>query len=131
MLAMLATVTAVVSALLDNVTTVLLVVPVTLVITEELEVNPYPFLFFADLRVEHRRHGDADRRSAEHHDRHGQAGLSFNDFVGNLTPVIVVILVSTLLSDPPDVGPPPPDRRGDGARSWSSTSGRPSPTTGS
>ncbi|EXI89601.1 MAG: Inner membrane protein YbiR [Candidatus Accumulibacter sp. BA-94] len=44
-LAMLAVVTAVVSALLDNVTTVLLVVPVTLIITEALKVNPYPFLF--------------------------------------------------------------------------------------
>src|SRR5690242_18774521 len=37
--------TAVVSALLDNVTTVLLIVPVTLVITSELDVPPYPFLF--------------------------------------------------------------------------------------
>jgi Na+/H+ antiporter NhaD/arsenite permease-like protein len=42
---MLAVVTAVVSAFLDNVTTVLLAVPVTLVITEALKVNPYPFLF--------------------------------------------------------------------------------------
>src|SRR5947208_16740448 len=37
--------TAVVSALLDNVTTVLLVVPVTLAIAKELDVPPYPFLF--------------------------------------------------------------------------------------
>src|SRR5262245_19032479 len=37
--------TAAVSALLDNVTTVLLVVPVTLAITRELDVPPYPFLF--------------------------------------------------------------------------------------
>ena len=37
--------TAVLSALLDNVTTVLLVVPVTLAITQQLEVPPYPFLF--------------------------------------------------------------------------------------
>ena len=44
-LAMLAVVTAVASAFLDNVTTVLLMVPVTLVITEQLKVNPYPFLF--------------------------------------------------------------------------------------
>src|SRR6266849_6673198 len=36
--------TAVVSAFLDNVTTVLLIVPVTLAITKELEVPPYPFL---------------------------------------------------------------------------------------
>ena len=44
-LAMLSIVTAAASALLDNVTTVLLVVPVTLVISEALRINPYPFLF--------------------------------------------------------------------------------------
>src|ERR1041385_5269498 len=44
-LLMLQLTTAVVSALLDNVTTVLLIVPVTLVIASELEVPPYPFLF--------------------------------------------------------------------------------------
>ena len=44
-LIMLSIVTALFSALLDNVTTVLLIAPVTLLITEELKVNPYPFLF--------------------------------------------------------------------------------------
>ena len=44
-LLLLGLVTALTSSLLDNVTTVLLIVPVTLVITEELEVPPYPFLF--------------------------------------------------------------------------------------
>ena len=43
-LVMLSLVTAVFSALLDNVTTVLLIAPVTLLITDELEVSPYPFL---------------------------------------------------------------------------------------
>src|SRR6476646_61910 len=43
-LAMLSIVTAVISAFLDNVTTVLLIVPVTLVITEALNVRPYPYL---------------------------------------------------------------------------------------
>ncbi len=40
----LATLTAVCSALLDNVTTVLLTVPVTISITRQLEVSPLPFL---------------------------------------------------------------------------------------
>ncbi len=44
-LALLMLVTAVLSAFLDNVTTVLLIVPVTLVVTDELHVEPYPFLF--------------------------------------------------------------------------------------
>src|SRR5260370_38864366 len=45
MLAMLSVVTAVVSAFLDNVTTVLLIAPVTLAITRQLEIPAYPFLF--------------------------------------------------------------------------------------
>ena len=69
-LAMLAVVTAVMSAFLDNVTTVLLVVPVTLVITEQLKVDPYPFLFSTDPGFQHWRHGNADRRSAQHPYRH-------------------------------------------------------------
>src|SRR5438067_7048710 len=44
-LAMLSLVTAVVSAFLDNVTTVLLIAPVTLAIARRLEAPPYPFLF--------------------------------------------------------------------------------------
>src|SRR5271169_5595238 len=37
--------TALLSGVLNNVSTVLLIVPVTLAITEELEVSPFPFLF--------------------------------------------------------------------------------------
>jgi Na+/H+ antiporter NhaD/arsenite permease-like protein len=44
-LAVLALATAAFSALLDNVTTVLLVVPVTLAVTAQLEVPAFPFLF--------------------------------------------------------------------------------------
>src|SRR5262249_57317009 len=44
-LLLLAVVTALLSALLDNVTTVLLIAPVTLVICRELNVTAYPFLF--------------------------------------------------------------------------------------
>ncbi len=44
LLAMLAIVTAVLSAMLDNVTTVLLMAPVTLAITKRLGLNPVPYL---------------------------------------------------------------------------------------
>ena len=44
LLIVLAAVTAVFSALLDNVTTVLLVAPVTFQITRKLKINPYPYL---------------------------------------------------------------------------------------
>ncbi len=95
-LAMLAVVTAVVSALLDNVTTVLLVVPVTLVITEALKVNPYPFLFSqilaSNIGGTATLVGDPPNILIG-----GQVGLSFNDFVINLAPVIVVILAVHVL----------------------------------
>lgn len=45
LLAVLAAITAVFSALLDNVTTVLLIVPITLLLTEQLKLKAYPFLF--------------------------------------------------------------------------------------
>lgn len=96
-LAMLAAVTAVVSALLDNVTTVLLVVPVTLVVTEELKVNPYPFLFSQILASNIG--GTATLIGDPPNILIGTlVGLSFNDFVINLAPVIVVVLLVHLAS---------------------------------
>ena len=44
LLVVLAFITAIFSAVLDNVTTVLLIVPVTLQITRKLDLNPYPYL---------------------------------------------------------------------------------------
>lgn len=95
-LLMLASITALFSALLDNVTTVLLTVPVTLLITEELKVKPYPYLFatiFAsNIGGTATLIGDPPNimiGSAAH--------LSFNDFLVNLAPVIALIFVATLL----------------------------------
>src|SRR3954469_25815714 len=90
-LALLAIVTAVFSALLDNVTTVLLVAPVTLVICRELKVTPYPFLFteiFASNIG-----GTATLIGDPPNILIGSAvGLSFMDFVDALAPVCVVVL---------------------------------------
>ena len=44
LLALLSAITAGASALLDNVTTVLLIVPVTITLTDKLNINPLPFL---------------------------------------------------------------------------------------
>ena len=96
-LAMLAVVTAVMSAFLDNVTTVLLVVPVTLVITEQLKVNPYPYLFSQILASNIG--GTATLIGDPPNILIGtQVGLSFNEFVINLTPVIVVVLIVHVIS---------------------------------
>jgi Na+/H+ antiporter NhaD/arsenite permease-like protein len=95
-LVMLQVVTAVFSAFLDNVTTVLLVVPVALVITEELKVKPWPFLiamiFASNIGGTATLIGDPPNILI------GSAtGLTFNDFLFNLTPVIVVIQAMTIL----------------------------------
>ena len=68
LLVLLILVTAVASPVLDNVTTVLLVAPVTLrCVPARAAGRAVPDL--AGVRVEHRRHGHADRRPAEHHHR--------------------------------------------------------------
>ena len=95
-LALLTLVTALVSALLDNVTTVLLIAPVTLVITEQLRVPPYPFLFTEILASNIG--GTATLIGDPPNIIIGSAaGLSFNDFVVNLTPVIVIVLAAQIL----------------------------------
>ncbi|MGZ3286968.1 MAG: SLC13 family permease [Xanthobacteraceae bacterium] len=89
--------TAVVSALLDNVTTVLLVVPVTLAITNELDVPPYPFLF-AEVFASNIG-GTATLIGDPPNILIGSlVGLDFNAFLIHLAPVIVVIMaVQTLM----------------------------------
>src|SRR5947207_5467251 len=96
-LAMLSVVTAILSAFLDNVTTVLLIAPVTLEIARYLEAPPYPFLFaevFAsNIGGTATLIGDPPNiiiGSAAH--------LSFNDFVVNLTPVIIAVMAAQLVA---------------------------------
>ena len=93
---MMSIVTAVFSALLDNVTTVLLTVPVTLLITEELKVKPYPYLF-AQIFASNIG-GTATLIGDPPNIMIGSAvGLTFNDFAVNLAPVVVVVLAVTMV----------------------------------
>ena len=95
-LLMLSIVTAVLSALLDNVTTVLLIAPITLLITEELRVNPYPYLF-AEIMASNIG-GTATLIGDPPNIMIGSAvHLSFNDFLVNLAPITPVILAATLV----------------------------------
>ena len=96
-LAVLALVTAFFSAFLDNVTTVLLIVPVTFQITRSLKINPFPYLileiFASNIGGTATLIGDPPNILI------GSAlGLSFTDFVLNLAPVVVlVMLILTLI----------------------------------
>ena len=94
-LVVLGCVTALFSAFLDNVTTVLLIVPVSLQIASKLEVNPYPYLliniFASNIGGTATLIGDPPNILI------GSAlGLSFMDFLVNLALVIVIILIALL-----------------------------------
>ena len=94
-LLMLSVVTAVFSALLDNVTTVLLVAPVTLLICHELDLSPYPFLF-AEIFASNIG-GTATLIGDPPNIMIGSAvRLTFNDFVLNLAPIVPLILLVTM-----------------------------------
>lgn len=95
-LVMLSIVTAVLSAFLDNVTTVLLVAPVTLLIADELKINPYPLLF-AEINASNTG-GTATLIGDPPNIMIGSAtSLTFNDFVIHLTPVALVAFSATLI----------------------------------
>jgi len=90
-----AVITMVASALLDNVTTVLLLAPVTFVITETLEVNPIPFMipmiFASNIGGTATIIGDATTimvGSATH--------FSFVEFSQNMIPVAVIAIITVL-----------------------------------
>ncbi|HEB76754.1 MAG TPA: hypothetical protein ENJ04_10405 [Nitrospirae bacterium] len=91
-----ALVTAVLSALLDNVTTVLLLAPVTLLIADALEVDPVPFLIVEALASNiggtATLIGDPPNIMIA-----SKAKLDFMDFIYNLTPVVIVLMVVLLV----------------------------------
>jgi Na+/H+ antiporter NhaD/arsenite permease-like protein len=92
---MLSVVTAVFSAFLDNVTTVLLIAPVTLLITDALGVRPYPYLFAQILASNIG--GTATLIGDPPNIMIGSAaGLSFYDFLVNLAPIAPLILAAVL-----------------------------------
>lgn len=95
-MAVFAIITAVLSAFLDNVTTVLLVGPMTLAITSILKVNPVPFLLTQILASN--MGGTATLIGDPPNIMIGsEAGLGFADFILNTAPVVVIIMAASLL----------------------------------
>jgi Na+/H+ antiporter NhaD/arsenite permease-like protein len=89
-------VTAVLSAFLDNVTTMLLLTPVTLEIAVVLGVSP--FVFLLPEVVASNFGGTATLIGDPPNIMIGSyAGLTFNDFVINLTPVVIVVMITQIL----------------------------------
>ncbi len=92
----LALITAIGSAFLDNVTTVLLIVPVTFSITRQLQVNPIPFLITQIMACNIG--GTATLIGDPPNIMIGSAvkELTFLAFINNLAPVIVIIMAVTI-----------------------------------
>jgi Na+/H+ antiporter NhaD/arsenite permease-like protein len=88
----LTTITAVASALLDNVTTVLLVAPVTFLICERLDLPAAPFLIAQALASNiggtATLIGDPPNIIIA-----SEAGLSYTDFLVHLAPLVVVLML--------------------------------------
>ncbi len=84
--------TAFASALLDNVTTVLLVAPVTLLVCEQIDAPPVPFLIAeamaSNIGGTATLIGDPPNIIIS-----SRSGLTFNDFVVNLVPVILLLVL--------------------------------------
>jgi len=85
-------ITGIFSSVLDNVTTVILIIPITLAICENLEISPVPLIlseiFAANIGGTATLIGDPPNiiiGSAAH--------LSFMDFILNLAPFILVLLI--------------------------------------
>jgi anion transporter len=84
-------ITAIASALLDNVTTVLLIAPVTLLVCDRLGVSPIPFLIAevlaSNLGGAATLIGDPPNIIIA-----SRSGLSFNDFLLNMAPIAALAL---------------------------------------
>ncbi len=85
-------VTAGISALLDNVTTVILIAPVTILITQLLELPTVPFLImeaiFSNIGGTATLVGDPPNIVIG-----SQTSLTFNDFLINLSPIILAMMI--------------------------------------
>lgn len=92
LMVLLALVTAVASALLDNVTTVLLMAPVTLTTCRRLGLRSAPYLmvlaFASNIGGTATLIGDPPNIIIA-----ARADLSFNDFLIHLTPIVVILLL--------------------------------------
>jgi Na+/H+ antiporter NhaD/arsenite permease-like protein len=93
----LGTLTTVLSLILDNVTTIILIVPVTLVITQVLKINPVPVLMAEALLSD--TGGVATLVGDPPNIMIGSAAsFSFNDFLTHSFPIVLVVWLVTLLS---------------------------------
>ncbi len=88
-------ITAVFSAFLDNVTTILVLSPLSVLIAVELGISPVPFLI--TQAIASNIGGTATLIGDPPNIMIGYStGLTFNDFLFNLTPLIVIVMITSI-----------------------------------
>jgi Na+/H+ antiporter NhaD/arsenite permease-like protein len=91
----LAVTTAVLSAFLDNVTTILLIVPITFLLADALDIDPVPLIIVeivaSNIGGTATLIGDPPNILIA-----GHTGLSFGAFIANLAPIVLVALAVVL-----------------------------------
>ncbi len=97
LIVLLSVITAVCSAFLDNVTTILLMAPVSILLAEQLKLNPFPFIMTeimaANIGGAATLIGDPTQLII------GNEGkLGFNEFLTNTAPVSIVALLSLMVT---------------------------------
>ena len=84
--------TAIASAILDNVTTILLAIPMTLIVTKHLKVSPIPFIlaevFVSNIGGAATLVGDPPNIIIA-----SKADLSFNAFLVHMAPMVILVLL--------------------------------------
>ncbi|MGL6098149.1 MAG: ArsB/NhaD family transporter, partial [Fusobacteriaceae bacterium] len=97
LIVLLAIVTAVCSAFLDNVTTILLMAPVSILLANQLKLNPFPFIITevmaANIGGVATIIGDPTQLIIG-----SESGLGFNDFIFNTSPVSIISLLILILN---------------------------------
>ncbi|MFK4785034.1 ArsB/NhaD family transporter [Fusobacterium sp. MFO224] len=96
-LILLSLLTAFFSALLDNVTTILLIVPITIFLAQKLHLDPKPFvlmqIFMSNIGGTATMIGDPPNLIIA-----ALSNRNFNDFIINLSPIVLVNIVVLLVS---------------------------------
>jgi Na+/H+ antiporter NhaD/arsenite permease-like protein len=86
---------ALASAILDNVTTILLAVPMTIIVCKKLNVNPVPFLlsevFMSNIGGAATLVGDPPNIIIA-----SRANLSFNEFLIHMAPVVIIVVMAII-----------------------------------
>ena len=85
-------ITAIASAFLDNVTTVLLIAPVTLLVCDRLGINPVPFLI-AEVMASNIGGAATLIGDPPNIIIASRSGLTFNDFLIHMAPLVVIELI--------------------------------------